>query len=173
MENTDLCTYLLYLGRQDLKAAATLSKWIPKIRMFPSKLTSEDDLSWVPEDVQIIVKQAFEELSKNTIQKYDPEVKDQMDPEFVRLVRTLPIPLRLRIFGYATQCYMCRKRMCTIDTKVTDVKWLMFKGKPLCSKACLKRYSVSGGVGIDTLVDNLVAGAGIIPFENVRLCILR
>lgn len=175
MQNDDLCTVLLYWGRRNLKLSSTLSKWIPQIRQFPTKITLEDNLSWLPEWIQLLVKQALGELTQNDVSKYEP-MQNSIDPEFRRLVLTLPIPIRLRIFGYSLRCYMCQKRMCTIDSKLTDVKWLLFKDKPLCSKRCLKSYATRGNVGISTLVDCLVSAAGIIDMDDssgVRLAVLR
>ena len=170
MHNTDLCTILLDYGRRKRKTGITLSTWIPKIRQYPTQITLETQLDWLPSYVQHLTRKALKHLKENPlppkIKSPKPQIQNTIDPEFQRLVLTLPIPLRLRIFGYVLQCHVCRRRMCTIDTKVTDVKWLLYKDRPLCSRRCCKILSESQSAGISTLVDVLYVQAGIIDMYD-------
>lgn len=169
--NNDLCIYLLYLGRQNRDKARLLGPWIPKIRTWPQKITEITKLDFLPDQIAKEVEQGPKELAQNSINKYQPIRKTAKELEFERLVKTLPKELRLRIFGYAIQCYSCFKRMYKFSTDDLSQKWLLIYNKNFCSKLCLAKYQNNGGAGGTTLIDQLVAAAGVISDE--RACLLR
>ena len=171
--NGDLCSCLLDIGRQDKQIAKSLAKWIPRIRECPIKIHNTDDLSWLPDHVVVKVQQALSALSANDCNKYEPLILKQptiIDPEFKKLALTLPKELRLRIFGYTTQCHYCRKRLCSIDTpKIRGIPygWLIIDGKQFCSRRCYDNYEKSRVVDSNRLINCLVMDGEIISIDSM------
>ena len=164
--NNDLVSYLLYLGRNDRNKGRLLGPWIPKIRMVPYKITDVEDIPDFPESIKQEIANVLSEISRIPINEYGVPLKPD-EIEFRQLVSTLPKDLRLRIFGYATQCYICDKRMHHFDqNKISDKKWLSLYEHNFCSPTCLNRYLHRPSSGKSILTESLKSGPSRIIYTN-------